>query len=245
MKAYLVRIGIDQAFGGWNAPVDPTTGEFVFIPIPDSADSFHDGCCRRYSEFVPALQAFRAAHALGPHADVKFKDELLAQPVHLDPDFEHLTYGDDGSRRGAGIAELEEDDLLAFYGGLKPTSKCGHRLIYALVGLYVVHEVVGVPNIPASRWNKNAHTRKTKHWPHDIVVRAKRGVSGRLERCIPIGEFRDKAYRVSDDILKEWGDLSVKDGFIQRSAVPPSFLEPERFYEWFKRQQIPLLERNN
>ena len=93
--------------------------------------------------------------------------------------------------------------------------------------------------------NENAHTRKTKHWPHDIVVRAKRGVSGRLERCIPIGEFRDKAYRVSDDILKEWGDLSVKDGFIQRSAVPPSFLEPERFYEWFKRQQIPLLERNN
>jgi hypothetical protein len=30
MRAYLVRIGIDQAFGGWNAPVDPRTNEYVY-----------------------------------------------------------------------------------------------------------------------------------------------------------------------------------------------------------------------
>jgi hypothetical protein len=30
-----VRVRIDQAFGGWNAPVDPDTHEFVYVPIPD------------------------------------------------------------------------------------------------------------------------------------------------------------------------------------------------------------------
>ncbi len=34
MKALLVRIGVDQAFGGWNAPVNPDTGEFLYVPIP-------------------------------------------------------------------------------------------------------------------------------------------------------------------------------------------------------------------
>jgi hypothetical protein len=34
MRAYLVRIGVDQAFGGWNAPMNPETREFVYVPIP-------------------------------------------------------------------------------------------------------------------------------------------------------------------------------------------------------------------
>jgi len=79
----------------------------------------------------------------------------------------------------------------------------------------------------------------------DIVVRAKSGVSGRLTQCIPIGEWRDRAYRVRKDLLKTWGGLSVKDGYIQRSAVPPTFNNAERFYDWFKSQSIELVNRNN
>lgn len=37
MKGILVRIGVDHAYGAWNAPVDPKTGQFVFVPIPDGA----------------------------------------------------------------------------------------------------------------------------------------------------------------------------------------------------------------
>ena len=36
MRGYLIRIGVDQAFGGWNAPMDPETNEFVYVPIPES-----------------------------------------------------------------------------------------------------------------------------------------------------------------------------------------------------------------
>jgi hypothetical protein len=35
MRATLVRIGIDQAYGAWNAPMDPETNDFVYVPIPE------------------------------------------------------------------------------------------------------------------------------------------------------------------------------------------------------------------
>ena len=38
--------------------------------------------------------------------------------MRLDPDFEWLTYGDKGGRRGAGMVDMGDGDLLVFYGGL-------------------------------------------------------------------------------------------------------------------------------
>jgi hypothetical protein len=245
LRVYLVRIGVDQAFGGWNAPVDPVTGEFVYVPIPESAKEFHPNCCRTLSEFLPALRKFCDPRNLDLLSDLHCDVNGFSHPIHLDPDFSHLTYGDDGGRRGAEIKALTDGDLIVFYAGLRPISLCGHKLLYALVGVYEVAEVVPVSQIIPDRWHQNAHTRKKTHWPHDIVVRAKKGVSGRLERCLPIGEWRDGAYRVRKDLLEAWGGLSVKDGYIQRSAVPPSFLKPEKFVNWLHQQRAILIERNN
>jgi hypothetical protein len=170
---------------------------------------------------------------------------LERSEMHLDPDFEHLTYGDRGDRRGAGMSEMTEGDLVVFYAGLRPIRPVSEKLIYALVGLYVVHQVLLARNIPRDLRHQNAHTRKKTIGEPDIVVIAKRGLSGRLDRCIPIGEWRDRAYRVRADLLKIWGGLSVKGGYIQRSAVPPSFLDAKKFYAWFKRQSVRLVNRNN
>jgi hypothetical protein len=173
-----------------------------------------------------------------------FPSTLLCRHPHLDPDFQHLTYGDNGERRGARLREMERGDVLAFYAGL--TSLAGeHLLIYALVGLYVVEKVIPARSISPDRCDQNAHTRWTIISERDVVVRANSKLSGRLERCIPIGGWRDRAYRVRPDILKAWGGLSVRNGYIQRSAVPPRFLNPDKFYRWFLRQGIPLLQRNN
>lgn len=248
MNAILVRIGIDQAFGGWNAPVDSSTGAFVYVPIPEIPTDFHPGCRRTLGEFLPALARFcgscecESELRLRPPCDARASDH----PVHLDPDFDHLTYGDDGQHRGAKIAKLVRDDLLVFYAGLRPCGPYADKLMYAIVGLYVVDEVVPIREIPAERWHENAHTRRIPHsdWPDDFVVRARAGQSGRLDKCIPIGECRERAYRVRDDLLKEWGGLSVKNGYIQRSAVPPCFLHPERFLAWFKKQAVGLVARN-
>jgi len=245
MRALLIRIGVDQAYGGWNAPADPASRRFLYCPIPDHPSKcYRPGCKRDYGQFVSALDRFLRRLRLDGRQTPCFPSTLLDRHPHLDPDFEHLTYGDNGQRRGAGITEMERGDLLAFYGGLRSVAGAD-RLIYALVGLYAVDQVIPARHVAVDCCDDNAHNRWTKISNKDVVVRANPKLSGRLERCIPIGEWRDRAYRVQPGILKAWGGLSVRDGYIQRSAVPPRFLNPDKFYLWFLRQGIPLVRRNN
>src|SRR5437899_7737413 len=118
MKALLVRIGVDQAYGGWNAPVD-AKGRFVYVPIPERrGTSFHPGLERRYGELLPALDRFCEEHHCDLGGDLRFPRDLLQHPMHLDPDFECLTYGDEGGRRGAEMVNMSEGDLLVFYVAL-------------------------------------------------------------------------------------------------------------------------------
>jgi hypothetical protein len=246
MRAILVRVAVDQSYGCWNAPVDPKSRRFVYVPIPEKDGTpFLSGLAYGYDRIMPALSEFCQRFSLDLHNQLEFPKPLEMKYMHLDPDFEHLTYGDRGDRRGAGISEMTEGDLLVFYSGLRPIHPVKDKLIYALVGLYVVRDVVPARSIPHDLRHQNAHTRKRKIGEPDIVARAKPGISGRLEQCIPIGEWRDRAYRVRRDILKAWGGLSVKDGFIQRSAVPPTFHDAKRFYGWFRRQSVELVNRNN
>ena len=245
MKAVLVRIAVDHSYGEWNGPVGQDC-RFVYVPIPEKAGTqFHPDHERPYLDVVPALRQFATDLAPHQHLHATLPADLHDRAMHLDPDFEHLTYGDVGDRRGREIATMSRGDLVVFYAGLRPTYPCEQKLVYALVGLYVVDEVVSVSAVTADRFAENAHTRKIKRGESDIVVRAQPGVSGRLDRCIPIGEHRDRAYRVRQDVLEQWGGLSVKDGYVQRSAVPPRFLDPAKFYDWFNGQGVSLLRRNN
>ena len=124
MKGLLVRIGVDQAYGGWNAPVD-ADGRFVYVPIPEKLGTpFHPGLERRFGEVLPALNRFCEEHECDLYGDRSFPDTLLHHPMHLDPDFECLTYGDEGARRGAGMVNMCPGDLLVFYGGLRPVHHC-------------------------------------------------------------------------------------------------------------------------
>jgi len=242
VRAILVRIGVDQAFGGWNAPVNPKTGEFVFVPIPDgAAKRYPEGYARSYEEVEAAVSDFATKHLV---PDVRLPDPLRPRKMHLDPDFECLTYGDNGSRRGAGVATLVDGDVLAFYAGLRSVLP-PRKLVYALVGAFVVGEVIRAADAPAERLHENAHTRWTPISDDDVIVRGKAGVSGRFSICIPIGEWRDGAYRVRRDVEAAWGGLGVKNGFIQRSAVPPEFKDAARFGSWLQEQGVDLVERNN
>ena len=205
MRGFLVRVGIDQAYGGWNAPVDPDSWNFAYVPIPDGAQ--RPELATPYTSVVDAVARF---------SGVRLPEELLDQAMHLDPDFEQLTYGDNGARRGRGIAGLLAGDFIAFFSSLRPTRPAAQTLIYALIGFYRVRDVSWASSLPPSRWGENAHTRRLKHSETDLIVRADPAVSGRLRRCIPIGEWRNRSYRVRTDLLERWGHLSCRDGFIQR-----------------------------
>lgn len=241
MRAFLVRVGVDQAYGKWNAPVELSSRRFVFVPIPDGhSKRYTPENARSYKEVQGPLASFgRAFGAPGLHCPAT----LLERTMHLDPDFATLTYGDNGARRGKGISTLISNDLLAFYAGLRSISS-PRKLHYALIGIFVVEEVIRALDVPPKRRHENAHTRWTEISESDIIVRGKPGVSGRFDRCIMIGSWREGAYRVDPNIEKAWGGLSVKNGFIQRSVVPPEFSQPARFRSWLRKQKVTLLKEN-
>ncbi len=232
MNGLLVRVGIDSTDGGWNAPMLLASGKFAYITITETKP-LRDGMARCYNEFQPVLKPFRQS----------LPEALHGQPTHLDPDFDRLTYGDQG-QRGRRVASLQGGDLLAFFAALRPVDGPARPLVYALIGLYVIGELVPARAIPQSHWAENAHTRRVPG-DTDIVVRARPSVSGRLRRCLPIGELRRGAYRVRNDLLEAWGGLDIKDGFIQRSVHLPAFRDADRFYRWFLKQQPELVAANN
>ena len=233
MKGLLVRVGIDSTDGCWNAPMRLSSGEFAYITITDTKP-LRDGMLRSYNEFIPVAARFGE----------QLPEPLLGQPTHLDPDFDRLTYGDQGQRGKRITTLLTAGDLIAFFAALRPIDGPSRPLIYALIGLYVIGEIVPAKSVPEALWAENAHTRRVPG-ETDIVVRAKPGVSGRLRHCLPIGELRDRVYRVRNDLLDIWGGLDIKNGYIHRSVRLPAFLNAEKFYRWFLAQRPNLIAENN
>ena len=245
-RGYLVRVGIDSKYGKWNAPMDPVTNEFVYIPIPeDEKFSIRKGMKIEFNTFNKDLNRFRRKLKDVSHVYFELPKDLKFSHAHLDPDIRYLAYGDNGRRRGAGVSTLEKGDFVVFYSALKPVKQCIHKLVYALVGILVVEKIHKAVERAKEDYYKNAHTRKDKFGEADIIVTGQKDVSGRFEKCIPIGEWRDRAYRVRKDLLDEWGGLSVTNGFIQLSAVPPEFIDAEKFSKWLNKKKINLLNKNN
>lgn len=236
MNGLLVRIGADLSQGGglWNGPVDSKTRDFVYVAIPESSP-VHPGLEKPFSALCPVLERF----------GVRLPAHLRERCMHLDPDFTYLTYGDQGERAKQLAAHLGPGDLIVFYAGLADISVAS-RLIYAVIGLMVVDNLYLAGDLPPPERDFNAHSRRIlAPGAQDIVVAGRPDVSGRLRRCLPIGEYRERAYRVRRDLLKEWGGLSVKDGYLQRSARLPRLLDPKRFLQWLDAQSPSLVRANN
>jgi hypothetical protein len=235
VNALLCRVGADQSQGGgrWNGPVNAPSGKFVYAAIPETRP-VHVGMEKPYSALTSLVSEFGRT----------LPQQLQARHMHLDPDFDHLTYGDQGERAKQLKANLGSGDLLVFYASLVDVRT--KSLIYAIIGLYVIKDLRLATDLPLNEHNTNAHTRRIlQPGATDLIVRGCPGVSGRLERCIPIGDYREKAYRVWPDLLEEWGGLSIKNGYLQRSARLPRFLEPDRFQSWLKSKNPVLLQTNN
>jgi Nucleotide modification associated domain 3 len=236
MNSLLIRVGADQSNGGglWNGPVDLQSGKFVYVPIPET-QPVHEGLKKNYNSLSQSLSSFGVT--LPPH--------LQTQAMHLDPDFDYLTYGDRGERAKQIQDKLGPGDLIVFYAALCDV-RDKSRLLYAIIGLFVVESIIRAADLPARERDINAHSRRILSTDaQDLIVCARPKVSGRLERCLPIGEWRDRAYRVRHDLLEAWGGLSVKDGYLQRSARLPQFLDPKRFLTWFNCMGQGLLQANN
>jgi hypothetical protein len=236
VNGLLVRVGADQSPGGgsWNGPINTTTGEFTYVAIPEHRQ-IYAGLEKPFKVLEPFLSTF----------GVDLPIHLQSRHMHLDPDFARLTYGDQGERAKQLQAGLKRGDLIVFYAGLANTSSAP-GLVYALIGLFVVDRLLLAADVAPDDRDLNAHSRRVlAKDAKDIIVCGEMNRSGRLKQCIPVGEYRDRAYRVRRDLLESWGGLSVKDGYLQRSARLPRFLDTARFLRWFESQQPSLMQTNN
>lgn len=236
MKGLLVRVGADLSVGGgsWNGPVDTETGQFVYVAIPEGAP-VHPGMEKPYSALAPELARFGAA----------LPAQLRSRHMHLDPDFQYLTYGDQGERAKQLRDNLGAGDLIIFYAGLADIRHAA-TLVYALIGLFVVEKLALASEVPPEESEINAHSRRLlRPGATDLIAYGRPVVSGRLRRCLPVGEYRDRAHRVKPDILDAWGGLSVKDGYLQRSARLPRLSDPSRFMHWLEMQGPSFIQAND
>ena len=231
-----MRVGIDQTFGQYNAPINPVNNDFIYLPIPQSIEDFENGKSTNYQQITGHFDNW----CKNNNASLDFPKHLLGKGTHLDPDFDNLTYGDQATGRGLRVKELQKGDFIVFFGSFKPISPSPHNLIYAIFGIMFVDKVMKVADISPDEFHLNAHTRIIQKNQEHLVVFATPNSSGRLKKALTIGERREGTYRVSNEILDAWGGLGVKNGFIQRSVCPPWFSNPSKFLTWFEHQKTEI-----
>jgi hypothetical protein len=245
-RGLLVRVGADQTpvGGQWNGPIDTETYEFGYAPIREDY-SVSPGLEKPYTSLSPMLDRF----------GVKLPQHLRQSNMHLDPDYQHLTYGDGGSRARQIRGWIREgtDDFIIFYSALRADVH-GGQLVYAITGFFVVDRLLPPTEILEKDRDINAHSRYAQRKSTDVVVFGRPGASGRMQRCIPFAELRHSRerattrmqYRVRPKLLDcEWGGLSVSDGWVQRSAILPHFMQAPKVLRWLGAQTPVLLQQNN
>jgi hypothetical protein len=233
-RALLIRVGADSTplGGSWNPPMDSRTGEFAYVPILEECDTRAD-LRTGYDDAAKACARFGCT----------LPGRLQRQTSHLDPDFAALTYGDQKSRANQISSKLAGGDLIAFYASFQDVATA--TLVYALIGLYRIAKIERAGTVAdGDRW-RSAHTRRDPVRGSEVVVTADSATSGRFRRGVEFCDRRDGAYRIRRDLLAEWGGVTVKDGYVQRSARLPELSDPRRFLTWLTRQDVELLHRNN
>lgn len=238
----LVRVGIDSTSGGWNAPCCERSFRFCYVPIGISPLTEHyDPAYQPYEQVVRAFVPEDAPHCI-------HWPRRLPREGHFDPDFRHLTYGDENRKAGRiwKVFKEQEGDskFIVFYAGLRSIQT--GNLCYSIIGFYTVKCILRGTDVQRADWHRNYHTRNGGcNDEGTVIVFADKSRSGRLCKHICIGSWRSGAYRVKENLLEQWGGLDVHDGYIQRSAFLPRFCDGDRFLRWFYRQRPELISEDN
>jgi hypothetical protein len=203
MNGLLVRVAADQSSGSghWNGPVDVPSGAFTYVPIPEAKPN-RAGHERPYESLVLVLG----------RAGVSLPSHFIGRRMHLDPDFEHLTYGNRGSKGKQISNGLGSGDLLVFYSGLMDIQT--QKLVYAIIGLYLVERITMAKDLPEWEWHRNAHTRRE-------LAELERRRSEINRKLLLIKELRAVAPLLStlDDADRALQDLKSVTMLISTAAV--------------------------
>jgi hypothetical protein len=144
--------------------------------------------------------------------------------AHYDPEFETFTDGDPTRNKRAQLLQLEKNDLLVFYAGLRPAGALIGGRLY-IIGFFTVASVVSIEE--ASSWppphlshlHGNAHFRRKQLDEGLVVVHGDPRASYLFDRAIMVS---DEAQYATEEVETRIG---VK-GSLKRAIgrwVPPHY----------------------
>lgn len=181
MTVVLAGVGADQSNVGRNLPLYDD-GTFEYIPIPektpetDESETFGSWGLRKGGVAADLLSKIRPA----PGRDDTWltdHDRIAEWPLHRDPNFEALTYGEhrgsvDRRQRYVPLLEsLDPGDVVGFYAGLAPAEGGDpHRY---LIGYWTVESIVSTEGL-----DRDAQRRLLAD--HADNAHAKRATDGEL-----------------------------------------------------------------
>ena len=197
-------------------------GTFDYVPIPEKTQQTTETETFGTWELRDGRAAATITNRIRPRPIAESEliirgDALSNWPVHHDPNFEALTYGEHRHGYVSAIETLEPGDAVGFYAGLRPTA--GGRAHRYLIGLFTVSAVeVIAPTVDDesvaaifSRHPDNAHT--------------KRAVDGRpylREKRVVIVDGREPGGLLESDPIR-LSEYVTKPG----NSRPQYYLRPE------------------
>jgi len=223
MTVVLLGIGAD---GKNSNPVGPVheDGRFEYIPIPETVEETTEK--RTYGSESFRFQSNTCfadyLNWIKPGGDdsrkKSTKEAITNHPLHYDPDFENLTYGESSGRSEYidRLLDLEPNkDAVAFYAGLAQNGR-KHRY---LIGYFVVNEVVHLKGVSDEerkhRFQDNRHNAHAKRYfgigeskHEELVIVDGKEPGGLLEKAqikmSSYNRFGANQYYLADDFVRDF-----------------------------------------
>ena len=203
MKVYIANVGVTSRYQarGLMSPIFLPERRFEFIIIEEGWPTQQTKCYKDLRSF------YDPSKSLIEFIPNKFKDVF----VHLDPNFDHRTYGDVYTGRGANLYQTSIGDLLLYIARLVPYSN--GRFNRKKPALYFIGElkisekwVFPGPYDPkdVDQLKHNAHIIREigdnpdlEYIDEDFVVFQGAESSGRYQKAVPITEY------ICDDYMRD------------------------------------------
>ncbi|WP_018258626.1 Nmad3 family putative nucleotide modification protein [Halomicrobium katesii] len=255
MTVVFAGVGADDSNVNAHAPLYPD-GRFEYVPIPEKTpdtdeSETYGSWALRYDDRIAAELTDRLDTYPEDGSAETVRDEAVADwPLHRDPNFEAMTYGE--HREGFGqyvsrLSGLGEDDVVAFYTSLvEERSERKHRY---LVGYFTVEgRTVIEPGDPTdlkreklARHPENAHAKRAVEGvpfydDKRLVLLDGRTPGGLFERDpIRLSEYRDRpdgsgGYYLDSAVAERFA-VSEGSDYMTRKPALVSELDGEEFVE--------------
>lgn len=227
MTVLLVGVGADTEHV--LPPMELTReGLFDYIPIPESYPTTENQTYGTWELEHRSCVAADFVESIRPNGKggkwINKSEAIASHPVHHDPNFEAMTFGDrrGGGGKGATIANtLKSNDVLGFYTGMRegPDDNNLNRYLY---GYMTVNKVRDLSELEGEAYYdglqefpENAHTKRLEEAGNpkhdDLVIVDGKAPTRKLEVPLKIGERIERRpwYQVTREFASEF---SVRGG---------------------------------